>query len=116
MFAAILSKTWWRSFVKGESSEGDPAEGESGEGEAGRDDLDDIEREAAVEGADSEGEEEQGDDEFQDEPFAEEEPPPPPAWRSKVDSPKDFFSTEVVYRFDILPDTDQKELRGSYRI
>lgn len=36
--------------------------------------------------------------------------------RAKVKSAKEFFSTEILYRFDILEDDDRSELRGSYRL
>ena len=36
--------------------------------------------------------------------------------RAKVKSAKEFFSTEILYRFDILEDEDRTELKGSYRL
>lgn len=36
--------------------------------------------------------------------------------RAKVKSAKEFFSTEILYRFDILEDEDRSELKGSYRL
>ncbi len=36
--------------------------------------------------------------------------------KSDVSSLKDFFSTEILYRFDILPPSEKELLIGSYRI
>ncbi len=36
--------------------------------------------------------------------------------RAKVKSAKEFFSTEILYRFDILEDDDRADLKGSYRL
>ncbi len=36
--------------------------------------------------------------------------------RNKVRSPKEFFNSEILYRFDILADEDRQNLRGRYRI
>ena len=35
-------------------------------------------------------------------------------WNSDVDTPKEFFSTEILYRFDILTPAEQEELSGRY--
>lgn len=37
-------------------------------------------------------------------------------WRSGVESPKEFFSAEVLYRYDVLEPEDQKKLAGKYRM
>lgn len=37
-------------------------------------------------------------------------------WRSDVPSAKDFFGTEVLYRFDIIPPELRELLAGTYRI
>ena len=37
-------------------------------------------------------------------------------WETKVRSAKEFFNTEVLYRFDILPPEDQEQLKGKYRL
>lgn len=36
--------------------------------------------------------------------------------RSKIKSAKEFFNTEILYRFDILEDHERVDLRGDYRI
>ncbi len=115
MFPAILSKTWWRSFVKTDADGEKDAEGGAGPGEGEELDELDEERELSADGTESDSDEEGGEDEFDEDPF-QDEPEPRKVLRNKVDSPKDFFSTELVYRFDILPDTDQHDLRGSYRV
>ncbi|MBL7662985.1 SCP2 sterol-binding domain-containing protein [bacterium] len=37
-------------------------------------------------------------------------------WQSKVESTKEFFQSEILYRFDVLSDTLREALKGSYRI
>lgn len=37
-------------------------------------------------------------------------------WSSRIQNAKEFFSTEILYRFDILEREDQQLLRGRYRI
>lgn len=37
-------------------------------------------------------------------------------WRSDVKSPREFFSTEILYRYDILDPGDQQALKGAYRL
>ena len=37
-------------------------------------------------------------------------------WRSDVKSPREFFSTEILYRYDILEAAEQNALVGSYRL
>lgn len=37
-------------------------------------------------------------------------------WQTDVKSPKEFFSTEILYRFDILEDDEQRAIAGTYRI
>lgn len=34
---------------------------------------------------------------------------------TRIESVKEFFKTEVVYRFDILNETEREELKGNYR-
>jgi hypothetical protein len=36
-------------------------------------------------------------------------------WRSKVETPKEFFQTEILYRYDIMEPLKQKGLIGRYR-
>lgn len=36
--------------------------------------------------------------------------------RNTVDSPKEFFNSEIVYRYDIIPPEDLKAIKGDYRI
>lgn len=36
--------------------------------------------------------------------------------RAKIETPKDFFSAEILYRFDILEDEERDQLVGSYCI
>ncbi|MCC6219774.1 MAG: SCP2 sterol-binding domain-containing protein [Deltaproteobacteria bacterium] len=40
----------------------------------------------------------------------------PLPWSSKVKSAKDFFHTELLYRFDLLELEEREGLRGSYRV
>lgn len=37
-------------------------------------------------------------------------------WRSEVRSAKEFFSTEILYRFDIIEPPDRVPMEGRYRI
>ena len=37
-------------------------------------------------------------------------------WKSKIDTPKEFFNAELLYRFDIIPPEELEPLKGSYRI
>jgi hypothetical protein len=37
-------------------------------------------------------------------------------WKTNIDSAKDFFATELLYRFDILEPAERGELAGTYRI
>ncbi|MCC6931700.1 MAG: SCP2 sterol-binding domain-containing protein [Deltaproteobacteria bacterium] len=37
-------------------------------------------------------------------------------WRNKMSSPKEFFNTEILYRYDILEEVDRDTLKGKYRI
>ena len=37
-------------------------------------------------------------------------------WKTKLASPKEFFNTEILYRYDILEDVDREILKGKYRI
>jgi len=37
-------------------------------------------------------------------------------WRNKISSSKEFFSAELIYRFDILEVEERKKLLGSYRV
>ena len=37
-------------------------------------------------------------------------------WRSEVENAKEFFSTELLYRFDILEEDERAFLAGSYRL
>ena len=41
---------------------------------------------------------------------------PPVQARAKMKAPKEFFNTEIVYRYDILEDSDRDALRGRYRL
>ncbi len=36
--------------------------------------------------------------------------------RAKVTSAKEFFNSEILYRFDILEDADREDLKGAYRV
>jgi len=96
MFPAILSKTWWRSLVKGENSEESAAESEE---------LDELSL------SDDELDEEP--EEVEEEEVEREEPK---VWRGKVDSARSFFSTELIYRYDILDPALQNKLKGRYRV
>lgn len=137
MTILILSKTWWRTLVKPEEGEAriERSRGEeiiappipqtvhesSAEGE--------IERPVAPSFSDT------GDDELEDEePAAEGEEDvlgggfdldggrpmrergERMPWKSRVENSKDFFATELLYRFDILNPEDRKEIEGRYRI
>lgn len=46
--------------------------------------------------------------------FAEEDPKYP--WRNRIETAKEFFGTEILYRYDILEVEDRDKLKGSYRI
>lgn len=94
MLPAILSKTWWRSLVKGE------------EAAVSAEEYSEIDEEEEVEES---FEEEEEDEDLPEEDFR-------PVKRGRVDSAKEFFSTELIYRFDILQPNVQEELRGSYRV
>lgn len=37
-------------------------------------------------------------------------------WRTRMESPKEFFNTEILYRFDIIEPEDRAALRGSCRV
>lgn len=37
-------------------------------------------------------------------------------WRSDVKTPREFFNTEILYRYDILDPSEQEALKGSYRV
>ncbi len=37
-------------------------------------------------------------------------------WKSYVESAKEFFNAEILYRFDILTQAEKEELSGTYRI
>lgn len=37
-------------------------------------------------------------------------------WKTRIDSAKDFFATELLYRFDILEPAERGALSGTYRI
>lgn len=37
-------------------------------------------------------------------------------WRSDVKTPREFFSTEILYRYDILEPHEQDALKGTYRL
>lgn len=37
-------------------------------------------------------------------------------FKTKVESPKEFFSAEVLYRFDIIPPEELTPIKGDYRI
>lgn len=100
MIPAILSKTWWRSLVKGE--DGGPV---SEEFQLAEEEHEEEEEEEEVEEA--------FDDEEEDLP---EEDFIRPVKRGRVDSAKEFFSSELVYRFEILQPAVQEELRGRYRV
>ncbi len=39
-----------------------------------------------------------------------------PVAKARIDSAKEFFTTELLYRFDILERDDREKLAGSYRI
>lgn len=111
MFPAILSKTWWRSLVKGEA--GDPADKDP-------DELEQLEEEETLlmqeesDGSEDDSDDiDEGSDDFEDE---EEVASPSMPWRGRVDNAKDFFAGEVIYRYDILGPSDQSRLKGSYRV
>jgi hypothetical protein len=133
MVLAILSKTWWRSLVKGETSEeqlGEETsvpETESLQVAETADFLfDDPEFSKEVEDAQSEDAEQSlsSDDEEatpsrqarsrkgRRERQSEERIPP----RARVASAKDFFSEEAIYRFDLLEVHQREELKGDYRV
>ncbi len=37
-------------------------------------------------------------------------------WNNKIETAKEFFNAEILYRFDILNQADKEELSGTYRI
>lgn len=51
---------------------------------------------------------------FDEDDFLEEQKPKLP-WSSRVQSAKDFFATEILYRFDILEMDMRRTLAGNYR-
>lgn len=37
-------------------------------------------------------------------------------WRSRVDSAKEFFAAEILYRYDLLAPADKEKMKGNYRV
>lgn len=37
-------------------------------------------------------------------------------WKNKVENPKEFFNSEIVYRFDIIAPEELNAMKGDYRI
>jgi hypothetical protein len=133
---AILSKTWWRSLVKGdENSESNP-EAEQREGTEGEDTSDDflfedLEQteslpddvsEVLADGAEAQDEAQPGTGRPQrgrrggrERGRRDDDTPRIPP-RAKVASAKDFFTDEAIYRFDIMEVPRREELKGDYRI
>lgn len=143
---AILSKTWWRSLVKGDGSpEGEVnSSGEEGDQATVKAEDDFLFADLEVSDTPVEGDVVAGLDEGSgEEPFpgrrrtrsrgqrergprdrrgteerreAREDAPPRLPPRAKVASAKDFFSEEAVYRFDLMLPQQKEELKGDYRI
>lgn len=133
----ILSKTWWRSLVKGdETDEENPgvtaeeadADTDPDSAEPEPEDEEDLRADDEVEQVSSPLERDEAGT-IDPEHHVEEDLSQPydlgvqprrggggRMYRARINSAKEFFSTEILYRFDILETPERSEIAGSYRI
>jgi putative sterol carrier protein len=139
----ILSKTWWRALGREEENSeralGLEAEQKSAPAEVAQEVLPPLTENVEEEEGPEEGAEEEptaGETETvgEETPFVDDDVPTTAydldmgrpierertghalPWKGRVRNAKEFFSEEILYRFDLLQKEDRGELAGSYRI